>query len=239
VAALVIDRAKADGSDAPWSGTVPTEPGKWRGVNPADPTAGSWKTWVLTSGAQLRPAAPPSYDSAQEAAELAELKNFPRNFDTNFAAFFWQSAGAFKLYGDMLNQKLFEYHLDSNPPRAARAHALMSVANYDATVACWDGKYTYWAIRPFQLDPTLITLFPTPNHPSYPAAHACNDGAIAPVLGYLFPRDADFFAGRALEAANSRFWAGIHFRSDLTAGAALGSGVAQLVIDRGKADRSQ
>src|SRR5207245_7998564 len=129
--------------------------------------------------------------------------------------------------------------LDLNPPRAARALALMTVANYDANVACWDAKFTYWAIRPFQLDPTLVTLFPTPNHPSYPAAHACNDGAIAPVLGYLFPNDADFFAARAQEAANSRLWAGIHFRGDLISGATLGSGVAQLVIDRAKADGSE
>ena len=45
-----------------------------------------------------------------------------------------------------------------------------------STVACWDAKYAYWAIRPFQLDPDVKTLFPTPNHPSYPAAHGASRG---------------------------------------------------------------
>ena len=37
-----------------------------------EPEAGSWKTWVLTSGDQLRPEAPP--DEAATQDELAELK---------------------------------------------------------------------------------------------------------------------------------------------------------------------
>ena len=64
-------------------------------------------------------------------------------------------------------------------------------------VACWDGKYTHWAIRPFQLDPEVKTLFPTPNHPSYPAAHACQSGANSIILGDLFPSEASRFAALA------------------------------------------
>jgi hypothetical protein len=72
---------------------------------------------------------------------------------------------------------------------------------------------TYWAIRPFQLDPDVKPLFTTPNHPSYPAAHACSSIAVATVLGYLFPRDAKDFATLGERAAESRIWAGIHYRS--------------------------
>ncbi|GAC1538888.1 MAG: hypothetical protein NVS2B7_10230 [Herpetosiphon sp.] len=56
---LVIARAKTDGSDVPWSGSVPTDPGHWTGTNPVEPTLGSWKPWVLTTGSQLRPARRP------------------------------------------------------------------------------------------------------------------------------------------------------------------------------------
>jgi len=38
------------------------------------------------------------------------------------------------------------------------------------------------------------------------------------MLAYLFPRDAEFFNSLANEAAESRLWAGIHYRSDLVAG---------------------
>ncbi len=237
VAQKVIERAKTDGSDVKWTGTVPTGPGLWNGTNPVEPLFGTWKPWVLTSGSQLRPPAPPAYNSPQEQAELAEIKTFTRTFDTNQKAFFWQSQdGLYNFWYDDISLRLFEHHLDTNPPRAARAYALASVSQYDAMLACWDAKYTYWAIRPFQLDPTLVTLFPTPNHPSYPAAHGCRSGGIAAIIEYLFPAEASYIHAKADEAANSRIWAGIHFRSDIETGLALGRAVAQLVIERAKQD---
>ncbi|MFL5251987.1 MAG: phosphatase PAP2 family protein [Rhodopila sp.] len=79
-------------------------------------------------------------------------------------------------------------------------------------------------------------LFLAPNHPSYPAAHGCGDGAAEAVLSYLFPQDADFFRQRSEEGATSRLWAGIHFRSDINAGLTLGRSVGQLVVARAKQD---
>jgi choline dehydrogenase-like flavoprotein len=67
----------------------------------------------------------------------------------------------------------------------------------------------------------LSSALAAPNHPSYPAAHGCGDGAAEAVLSYLFPRDAAYFKARAEEGALSRIWAGIHFRSDIDAGLAL------------------
>jgi membrane-associated phospholipid phosphatase len=125
---------------------------------------------------------------------------------------------------------LLEHRLDQNAPRAARAYALMNVALYDAAVACWDAKYAYWAIRPVQLDARVRPLFATPNHPSYPSGHSCFGAAAAAVLAHLFPRDAAAFEALASEASESRLWAGIHFRSDLDAGRALGHAVGSRVI---------
>ncbi len=245
VAELVIAWARTDGSDAVFTGTIPTGPGKWVGTNPVTPLGGNWRTWVIASGSEFRSPPPPAFGSAQQAQELAEVKNFPRpipasgaNFNTTRLAYFWQGQTS-RLWNEILTTKLFEYQLDRNPPRAARAYALMSVAAHDGLIACWDGKYTYWAARPSMLDPTIVTLFPNPNHPTYPSAHAMFDGPYAAVLSYLFPRDADFFAAQAREGGESRLWAGIHFRSDIEAGLEIGRAVAQKVIERARNDGSQ
>ncbi len=137
-----------------------------------------------------------------------------------------------------IGRLVLEDRLDSDPPLAARAYALQNIAGIDAGIACWDSKYTYWAIRPYQLDPDVKPLFVV-NHPSYPAAHGCLSNAEAVILGYLFPHDAAALAALAEEARESRVWAGIHYRSDIVAGAALGRAVAEKVIDRGKKDGSQ
>jgi membrane-associated phospholipid phosphatase len=240
VAALVIDRARTDGSDAQWTGTVPTEPGHWSGTNPILPLAGTWRTWALAAGSELRPGPPPAFDSADEAAELAVLNNFQRTPKTTADAFFWEyAAGGTRNYWfwtEQANKKILEYRLDADPPRAARAYAVESIAAYDSAVACWDAKYAYWAIRPFQLDPSLKTVFATPNHPSYPAAHGCLSSAAAGALSYLFPRDALALNALADEAGQSRIWAGIHFPTDVRVGLALGRTVAQKVIDRVQTD---
>jgi membrane-associated phospholipid phosphatase len=107
------------------------------------------------------------------------------------------------------------------------------------SIACWDAKYTYWAIRPFQLDPAVKPVFATPNHPSYPAAHACASISVSRVLGYLFPRDAEAFAALGERAAESRVWAGIHYRSDIDAGRSLAIGVADKVIERARQDEAE
>ena len=232
---LVVKWAKQDGSDNTGTVDIPGGGCRWTGVNPIAPFAGTRKTWVLSSGSQLRPGPPPDCRSPQGQAELAEVRNYPRTFETNATAFYWQSGRS--NWNTVIDQKIFEYRLDGNPPRAARVYALASVAAYDATVACWDAKYTYWAIRPFMLGVT--TLFPTPNHPSYPAAHGSLSGAISAVLAYLFPADTVALNGLGNEAGESRLWAGIHFRSDIDTGLALGRAVAKLVMERAEKDGSQ
>ncbi len=247
VAQFVIARAKTDGSDAVFTGTIPQGACNWKGVNPALPMAGTWKTWALPSASMFRPAPPPTCDSAQMATDLAEVKNFPRSipssgtsFNTTRLAFYWQgAAAAIKPWNDLTGQKIQEYRLDTNPPRAARVYALTSIGFYDALIACWDAKYTYWAIRPNQLDPSLTTLFPNPGHPSYPSAHTSLSVGQAEVLAYLFPRDAEAFRQLATESGDSRVWAGIHFRTDLNAATTMSKQVAGVIIERAKNDGSQ
>jgi membrane-associated phospholipid phosphatase len=238
VGARVVALARADGSDAVWTGSVPAGPGSWVGTTPLEPLAGTWRTWVLTSGSQLRPGPPPAYDSPEKRAELDEIKNYSRTFASNARGFFYQSLeGVFRVFYDELSKRIFEYGLDENPPAAARAYALTGIAHNDGSVACWDAKYAYWAPRPNQLDPSITTLFPQPGHPSYPSAHGCFSGAVARVIGRLFPDFADLMEARAAEAVESRLWSGIHFRSDLEVGLAIGRRVGDLVIERAASSR--
>ena len=240
VGALVVERARGDNSSAAFTGSIPTGPGFWVGTNPVCPLCGTWKTWTLSSGSQFRPGPPPAYNSPEKQADLAAMKSIPRPFAEQANAFYWQTAAG--IYLDWYNQvhlAILEDRLESNAPRSARAYALMSVAHYDAMVACWDGKYAYWAIRPVQLDPALTTLFATPNHPSYPAAHATTSMGIAEVMAYLFPTRAGVFLSQGNEAGRSRRVAGIHYQSDLDSGNVLGSKVAQAVIEWASRDGSQ
>jgi hypothetical protein len=144
----------------------------------------------------------------------------------------------FNVFYDQLSKRIFEYGLDQDPPAAARAYALAGIAHNDGSVACWDAKYAYWAPRPNQLDSSIVTLFPQPGHPSYPSAHGCFSGAIARVIGRLFPDFADLMEDKATEAVESRLWSGIHFRSDIDVGLAIGRKVGDLVIERAANDGS-
>jgi membrane-associated phospholipid phosphatase len=240
VAELVIARAKTDSSNVQWTGSVPTEPGHWTGTNPILPLAGTWKTWVLTSGSEVRPGPPPAYNSVQMATEMAEVKHFARTPKSNADAFFWEYASGgtrgYWFWNAQTTNKIWEYGLGDNPPRAARAYALESIAYYDSMVACWDAKYTYWSIRPFQLDPEFKPLFTTPNHPSYPSAHGCLSGAAGAMLGWLFPRDTASLTAMVDQAGESRIWAGLHFRSDVVVALVIGRTVAWKVIERTQPD---
>jgi len=232
VAEQVIARAKTDGSDAKWDGTMPTGPGHWTGDKPVEPLAGTWKTWVLSSGAEFRPAPPPAYDSPELATQLQAVESITHTWQMDQKALYWQVYDSvFPLWYGYAGQYIFEHHLENDPPQAASIYAAMSAAQYDAIVACWDGKYTYWAIRPFQLDPNFKTLFPTPSHPSYPSSHSCDSSAIAGVLEHFFPDNSAYLDAQVKEMSMSRIYAGLHFQSDIDAGLALGHAVAQKVIE--------
>ena len=246
IGALVVGYARTDGSDAVFTGSQPTGPCNWKGTNGIEPTAGTWKPWVLSSPSEFRPPAPPSCDSALFTQQLGQVRDFARPIPATAAslpftrlAYYWQAPSVPKLWNDTLALKVLEYGLDSNPPRSARAYALFHTAGFDATIACWDAKYFYWFIRPSQFDPSIRTLFPVPNHPSYPSAHAIYDGSYAEVLTYLFPRDESFFRSIATEAGNSRIWAGIHYQFDVDASTAMTKEIGKKVIDRAKNDGSQ
>ncbi len=247
VAETVIAQADTDGSASPWTGTVPTGPCKWIGTNPGNVTGANWRPLLLTSPGQFRPPAPPDCTSPEVQAQLAEVRNFPRaapgtavTFPFRYKAFYWQSPEGTNSWSYRYADKwISEDRLDQNPPRVARIYALIAAAQFDAFIASQDGKFAYWYIRPHQLDPAIIPLFPVPNFPSYPSNHSTYSAARAEVLAYLFPTRADFIRAVGKEAGDSRIWAGIHYQMDNVAGVQLGKSVAQVFISRAQSDGSQ
>jgi hypothetical protein len=132
----------------------------------------------------------------------------------------------------------------------------VAVGVADSGIACWDCKYTYWAVRPITAirtmadqpfyDPTFLTPVATPPFPSYTSGHSTFSGCSATVLEHLFPggKVADAFghsvsfAQAADQAAVSRLYGGIHYRSDNEEGLACGKKVAELVIQRARTGRA-
>jgi membrane-associated phospholipid phosphatase len=98
--------------------------------------------------------------------------------------------------------------------RAARAFALLNMSLHDAAVGCWDTKFFYSNARPAQLDPEIKTAIGLPNFPSYTSGHSTFSGAAAEVLSYLFPSGRATFETSRDEAAMSRLYGGIHYRTD-------------------------
>lgn len=213
-----------------WDGRRPEGRGFWNGKQPMFPLGGHLKTVTLDSSSQFRPAPPPDF-----AKDMAELKNFKQNFRSMANALYWASQD---FWGELLNKKIFENNIHLNAPRAARLYAVTAIGTFDLFAACWDAKYAYWGIRPDQYDTSYHALIPTPPFPGYPSGHAAMSGMMATLYAYFFPADRAYFQKKAKDAAESRFQAGIHFRTDNEVGLELGRQVAGVVIEKAKHDGS-
>jgi len=131
----------------------------------------------------------------------------------------------------------------------ARLFALLNVAMADAAICAWDAKYTFHFWRPVTAinfaEPLLnwASFIVTPPFPDYVSGHSTFSGAAATVLSFFygtedlpFTTGSDFLPGvyrsfstclnAAEEAAASRLYGGIHFRSanedGLQAGISIG-----------------
>ena len=82
------------------------------------------------------------------------------------------------------------------------------------------------------MDPDFLPYLLTPPFPGYVSGHAAASGAAAEVLAAFFPERAAELQEWAEEAAMSRLYGGIHFRSDNTEGLRLGRAVGRRVIER-------
>jgi membrane-associated phospholipid phosphatase len=243
---LVVARAQSDGSDAVWAGTPPVGPGYWVPTPPGylypplEPLAGAWRTWNLRNGSQFRPGPPPAYGSPAFLTELNEVYNVSRSLtdEQKRIADFWADGAGTVTPPGHWNAIAIDL-LDGagwSTLRSARLFAVLNTAQADAFIACWDAKYTYWSLRPVTairrlIDPTWSSYIVTPPFPSYVSGHSTTSGAAAAVLGAFFPDRAAALDAMADEAAISRLYGGIHFRSDNEAGLTLGRRVGVVALD--------
>lgn len=234
VAAAVLARAATDRSDAEWIGTVPTGPGLWTGTNPLSPLWGQVRPWVMSSGDQFRPPPPPAFGSPEFQSAIADVRQRSDNLTPAQLeiAQFWQSGlgagGPMGYFGDVAS-RLASAH-NYREAATARMFALLYTAIMDASIGCWDAKFAYWYIRPFQADPAIKTPVGQPPFPSYPSAHSCLSSAAVGVLTDFFPEERTELMAQVKEAGIARLYAGLHYQFDVEAGQALGFSVAQAVL---------
>lgn len=263
VADKVIAYAKTDRSDRVWDGRRPagigSGPEYWEPVPgvvspPIEPLAGSWRTWVMSSGKQFRPPPPPAFGSPEFVAAAQELLDVRANLtpEQEQAAKFYAGEQGTPLPAgvvvDVSQSDVLKAAVSSvagqarlSVPRSARAMALVTIAMADAGVAAWDAKFTYWnprpenGIRDLGLDPDFKPIISTPRFPAYPSGSATYAGSSQAVLTYLFPAMASEFEKRAEDQARSRIWGGIHWEYDEVT-LPIGRQIGDLVVARARTD---
>ncbi len=250
----VVAVAKRDGSTREWNGKRPRGRGYWEPppgslARPVEPLAGTWDTWVLRTGRQLRPDPPPAYDSAKFRAEAEEVARLKAELtpEQERIAKFWAGGQGTPLPPGVWNQVMFAYVRDQrlSIPLQTRVFALLNTAMHDAGVASWDAKFAYWNLRPENVIDELgiaknwKPLLDTPFFPAYVSGHATYSGAAGEVLAHLFPSDAKLWRAKAEEAGISRLYGGIHYRSDNVVGQRMGRAIGRLVVRHAKQDGAE
>jgi hypothetical protein len=205
-----VQQARAnDGFQAAVPYTFGSGPGVWvlptdnPVTTPATPWAAKMTPFILKAANQYRPGPPPALTSAEYTASYTETKDYgsatgslrtPAQTDT---ALFWGLGRPDAQYNAAVRGLITSHGLAR--VQAGRALALTNLIAADAYIACFDGKYTYSAWRPYTAiraadtdhnpattaDPTWTPLVRTPNHPEYPANHSCVTTSFASTVDNL------------------------------------------------------
>ena len=253
-ATAYIERSLRDGAGRTWP--VRNRPaefaGMWQatyplyGVNPVEAFAGQWRPWVAPAVNRYVPPTAARPGSEQHRAETQEVLDVSRQLTAQQreAAFAWNlESGSITPPGVWMQHTLAQLlatpssaEMPSVPfERCASILAMVSAAMHDAFIACWGVKFRDWSERPItairrELDKSFAPIVVTPSFPSYVSGHATVSGAAAAVLSAVWPQRAEAFQAMAQEAAMSRLWGGIHFRSDNDEGLRLGAAVGGEVV---------
>ena len=221
VAEAILELRANDHSGDTFAWEAPLGGGWWLATPPAfaSPLLPNWPhvtPWAMTSSSELRPAAPPSPNSAEYLAAFREVKrigrvNSPnRTAEQTQIALFWaDGAGTETPPGHWITiasglSRDRGLSLQEN----ARLFALLSITVADAAIVSWDVKYAYNNWRPVtgiqhadqdgnpetDADPSWLSLIATPPFPSYSSGHSTFSGASARLLAHYFGTDAIAFS---------------------------------------------
>jgi hypothetical protein len=198
------------------------------------------RMWSVPNVADVRPGPPPAIGSAEFVEAVNELQHHQDNMteEKRKIANWWSDGlGSYTPPGHWNKfAKDFIIKYKENPLRSARTFAYMNMAVMDAGVSCWDAKYFYHYPRPIQTIPGFKTILGTPNFPSYTSGHSTFSSAAAEILSYVYPNEASQCEAWAKEAAESRIYAGIHYRFDAEVGIQQGKDVAAYTLAKAMSD---
>ncbi|HYU40876.1 MAG TPA: vanadium-dependent haloperoxidase [Vicinamibacteria bacterium] len=214
VAGQIVALRSTDGSDVQGTYTFGSGPGEYQRTPPTfgNPSIPAWRfvtPFVLNRGDQFRAEGPPRLDSDEWAADFNEVKRLgsvdsaARTAEQTEIAL-CGAEPALPMWNRVARSVTAQRQ--TGLVENARLFALLNLAMVDATIACWDSKYTYRFWRPVtaipladtdgndatEADPAWTPLRTTPLHPEYPSAHACFSGAAAEVLTSFFGKDTAF-----------------------------------------------
>ncbi|MBK6616077.1 vanadium-dependent haloperoxidase [Ottowia sp.] len=136
--------------------------------------------------------------------------------------------------------------------RAAEVLVKLNIGMAESFIVGWRAKYKYNVLRPVTYVQMTMNskwvprVLATPPFPSYPSGHSHQSTVAGMVLESFFgstreftdnahndrgwgPRKFPSFMAAANEAGESRIYAGIHYRFDITGGQAIGRCIATQV----------
>ncbi|HET9278004.1 MAG TPA: vanadium-dependent haloperoxidase [Flavitalea sp.] len=233
---------------------VPTPPNF---AKPVIPYWGKLRTIVKGSIDNSQPPAPPEYSEEPTSdfyKMVKEVYDVDQNMtkEQKEIALFWKDINpGFTAPGHWLHimQQVFQKK-NARLDQAAFAYALSGMALNDAWISCWKTRYDYNLLRPVTYIRNVmghkewLPFIPTPPHPEYTAGFAAMAGAIAESLITVFgdqvsiidhtyddfgmkPRSFGSLLAIAREAADSKFYGGIHYKLSVDVGLEQGRKVAQ------------
>lgn len=234
---------------------VPTSPNFTRALQPY---WGNNRPFVLNAGSECQPPPPPPYseqpgtDFYDEMMEVYQVVNHLTGEQRTIAEFWADNPGETATPPghsiSILNQIIRQKQIPLGA--TAEAYAKVGMAVADAFIACWRTKYQYNLLRPITciqslMDPNWNPIMDTPPFPEFTSGHSVQSGATAQVLTDLFgevtftdhthdhrgfaPRAFASFFAAADEAAISRLYGGIHFRSAIELGLEQGKCIGRKV----------
>lgn len=244
-------------SDSPCN-WVPTPPAFRK--NPLEPQWGDVRTWIMSGGSQFRSPPPPACDSQQYIGQYADIYYTTGWNGTNLnqrqkdIAKYWEGGQGTVTPPGISTWEASNITVEEglNTMRAARVMSYIGVAVADAAIAVWDTKFHYWYDRPVTAiqrlghagvlpedAKTWIPYLNTPPFPGYISGHSGFSAAAYFTLGHFFPEREPEFRAKSTEAAQSRFYGGIHFAADNERGIEVGLGINGLLEERARSDGAE
>lgn len=176
---------------------------------------------------------PPAPGSVLDRADMAAVKAAQR-LRTPAGDAWAVEMGARGATGAWLDMAR-DYRGEAGPVQGWLGTALLGATMVSSVAAAHVLKARYERPRPFEADSSITPPFGAPHGSSYPSGHATTAFAAARVLSALQPDRSREVYGLASQVAASRVYAGVHYPSDVVAGALLGTAIADRAVRLGRA----